>query len=148
MIQYKTKKIQEASPAMHPIMHEVMGEMSDWLIKNYNLDLSISETTTTLSMDQALKRVSATHREGRAFDIGGVYAWNKEMLTNFATYFNDKYKQLGALSHSGIRTFLLVHDSGHGLHCHVQIGRDIVDQMKKKYPLWNYPIEKKRKHNG
>lgn len=145
MIEFKTKQIQDGLKQIHPVLVEIMKEMDLWLSKHDQTDLRISETVTTLAIDQKLKRVSSTHREGRAFDIGGVVAWRKQKLQLFAETFQNKYKHLGAINKSGSRSFMIVHDSGHGLHCHVQIGKDIVDKLKQKYPLWTYPVEKKTK---
>lgn len=152
MIEYKTKQIQDGMKSLHPILHEVSQEMDQWCQKYDKSNLMLSETLTTLAQDTKLKRVSSSHREARALDIdvspNGI-SWSKAKLIAFSNHFGPKYKHLGALSKSGVRTFLLVHDSGHGLHCHVQVGIDIVEKMKSKYPLWTYPVEKtKGKKDG
>jgi hypothetical protein len=147
MIEFKTKSVEDGVKHIHPILLEVMKEMDSWLEGYDGTHLRVSETLTTQAVDQRLKRVSSTHREGRAFDVGGVASWSKSKLQIFAQTFADKYKHLGAVSHSGSRSFLIAKDSGHGLHCHVQIGRDIVEQFNHKYK-WNYPSDKKIKERA
>jgi hypothetical protein len=143
MIEYKSKAIKDGMDHVHPVLIEIAREMDAWIERHLNIHLLISDSLSTLATDKRLGRVSATHREGRAFDVGGVSNWKKQDLTLFASYFSEKYKHLGALSTKGnTRNFLLAKDSGHGLHCHVQIGRDIVEKMKTKYPNWTYPVEK------
>jgi hypothetical protein len=148
MMEYKSKYIQDGMVSVHPIIHEILKEMDSWCQKYDKSNLMISESLTTLAQDNALKRVSSSHREGRACDIDvsphGVL-WPKQKLIAFSHFFGEKYKSLGANSKLGTRTFLLVHDSGHGLHCHAQIGKDIVEKFKNTYPNWKYPVEKNKR---
>jgi len=82
----------------------------------------ITESVTTLAEDQALKRVSSTHREGRAFDLRTI-DWSGEQIDAMVSHLTATFPELGALSPEGIRTIALYHDSGYGPHFHVQVDR-------------------------
>lgn len=149
-LKFKTKKIQDRFPLVHPLLQEILQDMSAWLKKKYNRDLTLSESVTTLEEDKRLKRVSTSHQEGRAVD-GDVTPedespWSKEITNEFVVHFGKKYdKTHGALSKSGVRKCVVFHNSGHGWHLHIQIGADVVISMKDKYPLWVKPNITKQK---
>lgn len=98
----------------------VMFDMSNWFYER-GLEYLVTETVTTEVEDAALHRISASHREARAFDIRikHLKAWQRRELQG---YFNSKYKEIAAVTRSNHRPCLVViHDSGKGIHAHVQI---------------------------
>jgi hypothetical protein len=81
-----------------------------------------TETATTKAEDKALKRVSTTHHERRAFDFR-VKDWSGEQIDAMIKYLTDKYNQIGAVQKDGSRKVVVYHDSGHGFHFHVQLDK-------------------------
>lgn len=119
---YKTEKIRVRAAYMNPFVREAMYEMIDWADDELNIHAIITETVSTLEEDKLLKRVSSTHREGRAFDMRTL-KWKPEEIEKFTKFFNDKYGHLGAITTSGKPLLILHHDSGHGDHFHIQFSK-------------------------
>ncbi len=105
---------------LHPFIVMILADMS-WYCAKYNLPFVITSAISTKVEDEALKRVSRTHREGRAVDLRSR-GWSATEREQFEKYFNDKYKQeYGAISSYTERPKLIhYHDSGHGSHFHIQ----------------------------
>ncbi len=83
----------------------------------------VTETVTTKAEDKALKRVSDSHQEGRAFDVS-TRGWNDWGIQEFMSSFESKYKALGAIGHKDGKPVLIVrHDTGRGDHFHIQINK-------------------------
>ena len=106
---------------MHPLVLMLMGEMTAWAWSQ-RLPVVITETFTTLDEDLALKRVSSTHREGRAFDMS-TKGWSQNSIDQFIELFSKKYQGVAAQTSDGKPLLILHHDSGHGDHFHVQLNR-------------------------
>lgn len=93
------------------------------------LPLVITETFTTIDEDQKLNRVSPSHREGRAFDAipnnhDRSALWPKEKIAEFIAVFSKKYSAIAALGlKDGKPQLVVFHDTGTGLHFHVQINK-------------------------
>jgi hypothetical protein len=141
MIVFKNEKDKRNITLIFKPLSEIALEMDSWLRLNYKIDLCITATLSTLAEDQALNRVSSSHREGRAFDVS-IRTWNPTILRTFLEFFNAKYSHLGAVSKSdGIRRFIVHKPHGTGPHLHVQVGRDIISQANK-------PTQLKGESNG
>ena len=83
----------------------------------------VTDAVTTIEEDQALKRVSSTHREARAFDISSR-GWSDLQKNAFMQEFSHKYAGLGALSaKDGQPKLVYLHDAGTGEHFHFQVAR-------------------------
>jgi hypothetical protein len=145
-IRFKDNYIQKRWPEVHPILREIAQGMDQWLHGHDKTHLMISDSVTTLAIDTKYKRVSSSHRDGRAFDIDvtpeGEKAWSKDKTFQFMSYFGEAFRKYGAKGKDGVRRFLVHHDSGRGVHFHVQIGIDVVETLRAKYPEWDKPNEK------
>jgi hypothetical protein len=86
------------------------------------LPVVISDAVTTLSEDQALKRTSSTHREGRAFDIS-TRGWDKESIDECVRVFGFKYRSIAALGQDGSPRLVYFHNAGTGDHLHFQVAK-------------------------
>lgn len=106
---------------MHPIAKAICSDMEDYC-NTLKLPFCITETVTTKEEDKALKRVSQSHNEGRAFDLS-VHGWTRKHEDNFQRFFTQKYLAYAAQDSSGKPRLIVLHDSGNGYHCHVQIHR-------------------------
>lgn len=110
------------SQYLHPAVAEIMAEMVEWLSKKKVTPI-ITETVTTLTEDAQRRRRSATHREGRAFDIR-TRDWPEPLIKEFEIFFNKKYGVKGAIAPVSLQpTLLLHHDTGLGDHFHVQFSK-------------------------
>lgn len=120
---FKTDKAHQGYSATHPKLQEVMRyaiEKAEALgVKNP----VITETLTTAEVDKALQRVSASHQQGRAFDMR---TWNMDesQLKSLYGLLTSRYGSIGAWTKAGPRQLVVHHDSGHGDHFHVQLDRD------------------------
>lgn len=121
---FKTEQIRKRCQYLHPQVHQIMLEMIAYCVSELKIHPIVTETYTTLDEDQAVKRVSITHREGRAFDIR-TRGWNDQQINKFRDYFNDKYLSLGAIGISTGKPILIVHhDTGSGPHFHIQFNKN------------------------
>jgi hypothetical protein len=131
MIVFKNEKDKRNITLIFQPLQAIAIEMDSWLRSNYKIDLCITATLSTLAEDQALNRVSSSHREGRAFDVA-IRTWSPTVLRSFIEFFNAKYSDLGAVSKTdGIRRFIVHKNHGTGPHLHVQVGKDILSQSDK-----------------
>lgn len=138
---FKTERVRIRAQYMHPFVAKVMEEMVTWLIAQ-NINPAITETVSTLIEDSALKRVSATHRQGRAFDIR-TKDWSQNLIQEFARFFNKKYGNLGAIGATTKQpTLLLHHDTGHGDHYHVQFNAKFAVAMPAKLEPQDVEVKK------
>lgn len=117
-IYFKSTLVFERFDECSPILKSICFDMYEFCIK-YSYRFFITETKTTEDEDKKLNRKSMTHREGRAFDMS-CKNWSTEMISHFIAYFSHKYQGFGAIGSNGER-LILHHDSGNGIHFHVQI---------------------------
>jgi hypothetical protein len=118
---FKTSEIKDRSLFIHPLTMMIMAEMIHWA-QIRGIPVSITETLTTEEEDSKLKRVSSSHREGRAFDIS-TRGWTEDQIKLFTEDFSKKYASLAATGSSGNPALIVRHDTGRGDHFHVQINR-------------------------
>jgi len=118
---FKTDLVYQRSEGLHQKLKEILVEMWRWTVDK-KVPLFITEAVTTIEEDQKLGRVSATHREGRAVDLSSR-AWPAEIIGEFQLHFNNKYKDVAAVTTAGEPLLVVFHNSGHGDHFHVQIRR-------------------------
>jgi pheromone shutdown protein TraB len=116
---------------MQPKAQRLANEMALWVWDSYKLYLYITETTTTKGEDDALQRVSSTHRDGRAFDvriidpISGKRVLSEDVIAKLCAYFRKKYPNLGAVSgDTRDRNLIVYRPHGSGPHLHIQIKRN------------------------
>ena len=101
------------------VIAEDMGRF--FVLNNYRL--IITDIISNEAEDKALGRVSASHREGRAYDFR---TWNlpEEFLARVEKEFETRYKNWAAISSkTGKPELIVYHDNGNGKHGHVQIRR-------------------------
>lgn len=106
---------------LHPLAFMLLGEMIQWCVDN-NLSCVITDTVSTISEDTYLKRVSSTHRDGRAFDISSK-GWSDDNIKTFMDYFSTKYSKIAAVNSDNEPVLIVYHNAGTGYHLHVQINK-------------------------
>jgi len=89
----------------------------------------ISDAVTSLEEDQKLKRVSSTHREGRAFDLS-TRGWSKDQIDECVRVFGFKYRPIAAVGEDGSPRLVYFHNAGTGDHLHFQVARKFAMPMK------------------
>lgn len=97
-------------------------EMHLWALAK-GVSITFTETWTTKEEDLELKRVSDTHRTGRAFDIR-TKDLTPEFVEEFKEHFTELYNsRMGAIV-KGSPSLIVHKPHGTGPHLHVQIRRD------------------------
>ena len=104
---------------MHPLIIMVMLDMANWHMER-GIPFIVTSTMSTIHEDLELKRVSSTHRTGRAFDFR-VKDLSSEQLSELVNTFNHKYKTIAATTHELEQKLILIHGKNANRHAHVQI---------------------------
>lgn len=98
--------------------------------RNKQLPVVISDAVTSLDEDEALKRTSSTHREGRAFDLS-TRGWAKENIDECVRVLGFKYRHLAALGADGNPRLVYFHNAGTGDHLHFQVAKRFAMPVQK-----------------
>lgn len=124
MITFKTEKAKEQWPFVNINVKNAVYDMSEFMFKKYGINIVVTETKTTLKEDEALNRVSSSHREGRAIDIR-TKDWPTGAVSELKKEFEYLDEEIGAISSKDRkRRFIVDMPHGSGPHLHLQIGRD------------------------
>ena len=122
MINYSSQRAKDRAGLMHEKCIQITIEML-YYCESYGMPFTITETVTTQKEDLELKRVSASHREGRAWDIR-TRDWPEWFVVQFVEYFTLLYGSLGAVSSSdGKRKFIVDKSKTKKPHLHCQLDR-------------------------
>lgn len=120
MINFKSDTEKEEFPRLRRRAQLIAFEMGQYC-SDRGQTFVITDILSEASEDAILKRVSTSHKEGRAFDIR-TSEWPEEFRKEFISHFSKKFKSWAALSKETlIPTLIVYHDNGNGIHCHVQI---------------------------
>jgi hypothetical protein len=65
--------------------------------ESYGQPFVVTETVTNEKEDMELKRVSSSHREGRAWDVR-TRDWSESFIAQFVEHFTNLYNDIGAVS--------------------------------------------------
>lgn len=121
-MKFKTSEVEERFSLMHPQVQKLAQEMDEWTKEKYDIELTLTATTSNADEDKLLGRVSDTHRTGRAFDIR-TSDLPDTLIAEFCAYFRKKYNnKLGALTGES-RQLIVYKPHGTGPHLHVQLNR-------------------------
>lgn len=120
---FKTELIKERAQFLHETVGDLMYAMSEWCEKR-GVPFVVTDTVSTMEEDRKLARVSATHREARAFDVS-VREWLSLVTNEFISHFEKEWGAMAAIGmQTGEPTLILQHEVGHeGQHFHVQLNR-------------------------
>ena len=97
----------------------IMFDMQQWCIER-GIEFVVTSGFTTEEEDKRVNRVHATHRTGRAFDLRSR-EFSVLQLRDFISYFSRKHHQYAAVNSRGEARLIVHHDSGSGIHLHIQI---------------------------
>lgn len=128
---FKHRKSISRSLNLHPITAALLFYSSIWA-KQRELPFIVTDTVSTEQEDKELNRVSRSHSDGlgRAFDLS-LKGWTHDDQTDYFIDFTDKFGHLGALTTSGERRLIVIHNNGNGYHLHFQIGIDVAQNNPK-----------------
>lgn len=107
---------------LHPNLIVVLGNICLWC-KQRNLPVKITSIKTD---SVAVRRVSHTHDDGRAFDMS-LRGWDRDNVIKFESYFNLTFRHISALSSSDLQPRLVVihevvqNGVSYGEHAHIQV---------------------------
>lgn len=114
---FKHEKDRELFFCMSPIAQIIACDISYYCFLKKK-KFTITETVSTIHDDKLLKRVSDTHRTGRAFDVR-TREWSMEFCVELCSHFNKKYSEFSAINKSGEKRLMVLKSD----HIHVQIAR-------------------------
>lgn len=120
---FKTPDIAERFNEVHPKLKEIAEDMCSWC-SDRSLPLVVTAAKSTDVEDRALKRISKTHQEGRAFDMSRR-GWTQEHIDEFTAHFTAKYASVASLNVGNFPNLIVHHDIGSGDHLHIQIRRGL-----------------------
>jgi len=84
------------------------------------LSCQFTSAFSDFTEDQALNRISSTHREGRAFDLS-TRGWGRETILECKRIFTAKYRTISAIDEHKEPRLCVIHDAGSGEHIHFQV---------------------------
>jgi hypothetical protein len=116
---FKDSKVKERFDLLHPELKSIALEMHFYCAVNV-MPFVLTETATSPEEDALLQRKSKSHSESRAIDIR-TRDWPDWFRLKFIAEFTTRYGDIGAISNTGQRNFLVYHNSGHGDHIHAQL---------------------------
>lgn len=99
---------------------KIVLEDMDAFHKLHGYEMIVTDLISTEGEDAALKRVSPSHRQGRAADLR-TYHLDPIFIKELITHFSKKYEHWAAISKRDLKPRLVVYHEGSGLHFHVQI---------------------------
>ena len=127
-LKFKTPECASRFLHVHPTLIAIICDMALWALSQ-NVPFVVTDSVSTLQEDLELKRVSTSHRECRAADIS-IRGWTDDVMKRFKEHFEKKYPDVGAISQSGIRNLVVIHDNGNGLHIHTQLAKTFAMEFK------------------
>lgn len=120
MIKFKHGRDKNKLYSVHPILFMIVADAASWFHMRGH-DFIVTETITTLDIDEKIGRQSSSHREGRAIDARANNL-PKDLLFRFANEFNKRYKDVAAIgSRNNDPKLIVLHGEGDNFHMHIQI---------------------------
>ena len=130
---FKSKKDFNRFLNLHPVAFMLLAQMRLYCFER-SIPFRVTSTVSTKKEDSELNRVSATHREGRAFDLS-LHHWSSFEIKQFTNYFDERYGHFGAIGFNGERKLIVDH-VGTARHLHIQIDRSYTILEEIKTTFW------------
>ena len=120
IIKFKTNKEKSEFPLIKKRLKIVLEDMAQYFFKK-GYDFIITDLLEEEGESEKLKRVSVSHKDGRAADLR-VRHLPKEFIQEIMAHFSKKYEGWSAISAvSGKPNLIIYHNNGNGIHFHIQI---------------------------
>jgi hypothetical protein len=127
-LEFKDKKVKDRSELMHYKCIQIMIEQCNYC-ESYGQPFVVTETATTAEEDAEKKRVSSSHREGRAWDIR-THHWKPEFIAQFVEHFEKLYNSIGAISSKDMKNRFMVDKSKtKSPHIHCQLSKQFARSL-------------------
>lgn len=121
-IKFKTEKekIEFGSNKVKANLKFIILDMASYFNANGH-EFIITDVLSEVQEDKKLKRISSSHREGRAVDVS-VRNIPEDFLQTFEEKFEKMYANEAAISKvSGLPNLIVHHNVGSGDHLHIQV---------------------------
>ena len=119
-IKFKTEVERLEFDRIKPVLKFILLDMASYFNANGH-DFVITDVFSEVQEDRKLKRISSSHREGRAVDVR-VHKIPEEFLKTFEDKFEKIYPNEAAISSKTGKPNLIVrHNVGAGDHLHIQV---------------------------
>lgn len=118
-MKFKNKETMEEFDLIKERLKVVLDDL-DHYFQDHGHELIITDLISSEGEDAVLKRVSPSHRQGRAADIR-TRNLPKSFIYQVAEYFNEKYREWAAISKRTLEPTLVVYHDGSAYHLHVQV---------------------------
>jgi ferritin len=119
-IKFKTEKEKLEFPKIKSTLTFILLDMASYFNAN-GFDFVITDVLSEVQEDKKLKRISSSHREGRAVDVR-VHDIPEEFLKTFEEKFERIYRNEAAISSkTGEPNLIVRHNVGAGDHLHIQV---------------------------
>tara|TARA_R110002167_G_scaffold216993_2_gene421778 strand:- start:349 stop:744 length:396 start_codon:yes stop_codon:yes gene_type:complete len=122
-VNFKQEKDMLLFTSLHPILIMIYADLNWYAKSRHFVDLTITDTISTLAEDKKLNRTSSSHRECRALDIRTEQAdLDPFIISDLVNYINSKaeYKRFHYLSGGGQKRLAYFH-VGNAPHIHLSI---------------------------
>lgn len=120
-MKYKSPIVDFRFGFLHPKMKECARDMAEYCKDEFGIEMVITCTVSLPKEDLAVGRVHKGHQQRRCIDVR-VNDWQQPWIHKFRDHFNEKYKDIGAVSaSSGHRSFIVIHGEGANVHAHAQL---------------------------
>jgi len=120
---FKHEKDMLLFTSLHPILIMIYADLNWYARSRHFVELTITDTISTLAEDKKLNRTSSSHREARAIDIRTEQDdLNPFIISDLIEYINKKpaYKRFHYLSNGGQKRLAYFH-IGNAPHIHLAI---------------------------
>lgn len=119
-IKFKSEKEKAEFDKVKANLKFILLDMASYF-NSFGYDFIITDLLSEVQEDKKLKRISSSHREGRAADVR-VKGIPEDFLKTFEEKFEKIYRNEAAISlKTGEPNLILRHNIGSGDHLHIQI---------------------------
>lgn len=120
-MKFKHEKDMLLFTSLHPILIMIYADLNWYAKSRHFVELTITDTISTLAEDKKLNRTSSSHRECRALDIR-TKDLDPFVVSDIIEYINNKeeYKRFHYVSSSGRKRLAFLHTTD-AAHIHLSI---------------------------
>jgi hypothetical protein len=121
-MKFKHEKDMLLFTSLHPVLIMIYADLHWYARSRHFVDLTITDTISTLAEDKKLNRTSSSHREARAIDIR-TKDLDTFLVADLVNYINSKkeYKRFHYLSNNGQKRLAYLHGEDENEHIHLAI---------------------------
>ena len=122
-MKFKDEKDMLLFTSLHPVLVMIYADLNWYARSRHFVELTVTDTISTLAEDKKLNRTSSSHRECRAIDIRTEQDdLDSFIIADLVNYINNKpeYKRFHYLSNSGSKRLAYYH-IGSAPHIHLAI---------------------------